>query len=65
MFYLVDQRTGSLNIYEVDVVSSDVHHGPKEHLICYLPMEPNIFICREKPCEVRTNDPDNVAQHRE
>jgi hypothetical protein len=58
------KRTSSLDVDEVDIVGSGVHHGPEGHGIGHLPMEPDIFIGREQPGELGTNDTDDVAKHR-
>jgi hypothetical protein len=59
------KRTSTLDVDEVDVVSSGMHHGPKCHGVCHLSMEPDVFIGREQPRKLGTNDTNDVAKHRE
>ena len=39
--------TRALDIDEVDIVSSGVHHRPESHLVRNLPVEPNVLVGRE------------------
>lgn len=57
--------TSALNVDKVDVVGSSVNHRPECHGICDLTVEPDIFVRREEPGELGSNDAQNVAQHRE
>jgi hypothetical protein len=57
------KRTSSLDVDEVDIVGSGMYHGPECHGIGHLPMEPDVFIGREQPGELGTNDTDDVAKH--
>ena len=56
-------HTGTLNVEEVDVVSSGVHHGPECHGVGNLPVEPNVLVGGEEPRDAGTDDPDDVPQH--
>lgn len=57
--------TSAFDIEEVDIMSRGMNHSPKEHLICDLTMEPDVFIRREQPCQLGTNDADDIAEHGE
>jgi hypothetical protein len=57
--------TGPFNVDEINVVSSDVHHGPECQRVSDLAMEPYVFIGGEEPSEVRTDDTNDVTKHRE
>lgn len=59
------QRTGPLDIDEINVVSGGVHHSPKCHRVSNLTMEPYVFIGGEEPGEVRANDTNDVTKHGE
>ena len=41
----------------------DVNHGPECHGVCHLPVEPDIFIGREQPRELGSNNTDDVTKH--
>lgn len=56
-------RTRALHVEEIDVVSRGVYHGPESHGVGDLSMEPDVLICREKPCEAGTNDTNDISQH--
>ena len=56
-------HTGTLNVEEVDVVSSGVHHGPECHGVGNLPVEPNVLVGGEEPGNAGADNTDNVAQH--
>ena len=58
-----ERRTSSLDVNEIDIMSSRVYHSPERHLICNLTMEPNVLICREKPGEPWSDDTNDVSQH--
>jgi hypothetical protein len=45
-------------------MSSRVHHSPECHLICDLTVEPDVFVCGEKPGNLWSNNTDDVSQHR-
>ncbi len=57
-------RTSSLDVEEVDVVRGGVYHSPEGHGVGNLSMEPDVFIGREQPSELGTDDTDDVAKHR-
>lgn len=40
-----------------------MYHGPEGHGVRDLSMEPDIFIGREQPSELGTDDTDDVAKH--
>jgi hypothetical protein len=44
-------------------VSSGVYHCPEGHGVRDLPMEPNVFIGGEQPCELGADDTDDIAKH--
>jgi len=54
-----------LNVDEVDVMGSCMDHGPEGHRIGDLPMEPDVLIGREEPTQFRTDEANDVAQHRD
>lgn len=56
---------GTLDIDEIDIVGSGVNHSPESHRVGNLSVEPDVFVGRECPGELGTNDTDKVAQHRE
>ena len=56
-------RTGTLNVEEVDVVSSGVDHGPECHGVGDLPVEPDVLVGGEEPGNAGADNTDNVAQH--
>lgn len=58
-------RTGTLNVEEVDVVSSGVDHGPECHGVGNLPVEPDVLVGGEEPGNAGADNTDNVAQHRD
>lgn len=41
-----------------------MYHCPEGHGVCDLSMEPNVFIGREQPGELGTDDTDDIAKHR-
>jgi len=53
----------ALNIDEVDIVGSSMYHSPEGHRVGNLPVEPDIFIGREEPGDLGTDDADDIAQH--
>lgn len=55
----------TFDVDKVDIVRGGVDHGPESHRVRDLTMEPNVLVCREKPCHVWANDTDNVAEHRD
>jgi hypothetical protein len=55
--------TGALDVNEVHVVSRGVNRSPKSHRVCHLSVEPDIFVGREEPGNLGSNDTNNVAQH--
>jgi hypothetical protein len=55
--------TETLNVEEVDVVGGRVYHGPESHGVSDLPVEPNVFVCREEPLQLGTDDADDVSEH--
>jgi len=55
----------SLDVQEVDIMGSGVHHSPERHLICNLPVEPNVLIRGERPSKFGPDDTDNIPEHRE
>lgn len=44
---------------------SGVHHSPERHLIRNLPVEPDVFVCGESPCQFGTNNSDDIPEHGE
>jgi hypothetical protein len=40
-----------------------MYHGPECHRIGHLSMEPDVFIGREQPGELGTDNTDDVAKH--
>ena len=55
--------TSALDIYEIDVMSSGVNHGPESQRICDLSVEPDIFIGGKQPSKLGSDNTDNIAQH--
>ena len=55
----------ALDVDKVHIVGSGVDHTPECHGISDLTMEPDVFIRREEPGELGTNDTDHVAKHRD
>lgn len=55
--------TSDLDINKVHVVSRGVNCCPKSHGVCHLSMEPYVFIGREEPCNLGSNNTNDVAQH--
>lgn len=53
----------TFDIDEVDVVSSGVDHGPESHRISDLSVEPDILVGGEGPCELGTDNSNDIAQH--
>lgn len=53
----------SLDVNKVDIMSSSVDHGPEGHGICDLSMEPDVFVGREEPSELGTEDTDDISKH--
>lgn len=58
-----DLLTGTFDIEEIDIVGSSVNHGPESHRVGNLTMEPNVFVCRECPAELGSNNTNNVSKH--
>jgi len=54
---------GSLDIDEVDIMSSGVHHGPESHGVGDLTMEPDVLIGGEQPSQLGSYDLDDITQH--
>lgn len=54
--------TSALDINEVHVVSCGVNYSPKSHRVCHLSVEPDIFVGREEPGNLGSNDTNNVPQ---
>jgi hypothetical protein len=44
-------------------MSGGMNHRPEGHGICHLSMEPDVFIGREQPSKLGTNDTDDVSEH--
>lgn len=42
---------------------SGVDHRPECHRVCHLSVEPDVLVCREEPCELGSDDTDDVAEH--
>jgi hypothetical protein len=55
--------TSALDIYEIDVMSSGMNHGPESQRICDLSVEPDIFIGGKQPSKLGSDNTDNIAQH--
>jgi hypothetical protein len=55
--------TKTLDVEEVYVVGGRVDHGPESHRVSDLPVEPNVFVCREEPLQLRTDNADDVSKH--
>lgn len=53
----------ALNIDEIDIVSRGVDHRPECHRVGDLSVEPDVLVGGEKPCDFRTDDLDDIAQH--
>ena len=57
------ERTGALDVEEVDVVGGGVHHGPERQCVRNLPVEPDVFVRGEQPGKFGPDDTDDVTQH--
>jgi hypothetical protein len=53
----------ALNVDKIDIVCRGVYHGPESHGVSHLSVKPDVLVGREKPSQLGTNDPDDVAQH--
>lgn len=40
-------------------------HTPEGHGVSDLTMEPDVFVRREEPLEFRTNNTDDITEHRD
>jgi hypothetical protein len=55
--------TGAFNVDEIHVVSGSVDHCPESHRISHLTVEPDVLISREEPCQLGSNDSNEVTEH--
>lgn len=53
----------ALDVDKVDIVGRGVDHCEERHGISDLTVEPDVFVGREEPCQLGTDDFDDVAEH--
>ena len=55
--------TSAFDVDKVDVMGCGVNHCEKGHRVSDLTVEPDVFVGREEPGQLGTDDLDDVAKH--